>query len=325
MQSVCITGGGGYIGSRVTALLLAAGYQVRVFDLLLFGGSGIRSFISHPNFEYLKGDIRNAQEVSAAMQGVDAVIHLAAIVGEPACNQNPSLAREVNAYGSSVVLEQAIAAKVKRFVFASTCSNYGRMEMKDGWVDETSRLDPISLYATTKVGFELELLRNKRDSFVPVILRFATAYGLSNRPRFDLTVNEFAAMLASGKQLEIYGEQFWRPYCHVDDIAVACQLAIEADTQLVNGEAFNVGTSSENYQKGTLVELVLRQLPEAKHLVRFVERDTDPRDYRVNCDKIKNRLGFTAKKTVSDGIREIIATINSGSIADFTTMEYRNA
>lgn len=325
MRSVLITGGGGYIGSRVSAHLLAAGYRVRVFDSLLFGDSGIRSFLSHLNYEYVNGDIRKVTEVSAAMQGMDAVIHLAAIVGEPACDKNPALAREVNAYGSSVVMEQAIAAGVKRFVFASTCSNYGRMEMKDGWVDETSRLDPISLYATTKVGFELELLRAQKDLFVPVILRFATVYGLSNRPRFDLTVNEFAATLASGQKLEVYGEQFWRPYCHVDDIAIACTLVVEVDDSLVRGEAFNVGTSSENYQKGTLVELVLRQLPDAKHLVRFVERDTDPRDYRVNCDKIKRTLGFNAQKTVTDGMKEIIATIKEGTIADFTTPEYRNA
>lgn len=325
MHSVCITGGGGYIGSRVAAHLLASGYRVRVFDALLFGDSGIRSFLSHPQYECVKGDIRNAGEVASAMQGIDAVIHLAAIVGEPACNQNPSLAREVNAYGSSVVMEQAKAAKVKRFVFASTCSNYGRMEMKDGWVDETSRLDPLSLYATTKVGFELELLRSQSDSFVPVILRFATAYGLSNRPRFDLTVNEFAATLAAGKQLEVYGEQFWRPYCHVDDIALACELAVRADDSRVRGEAFNVGTSSENYQKGTLVELVLHHIPNAKHLVRFVQRDHDPRDYRVRCEKIQQTLGFNTQHTVSDGIQEVITAINEGKIADFTMLEYRNA
>ena len=198
------------------------------------------------------------------------------------------------------------------------------MDAKDGYVDENSELKPVSHYARLKVDFEKFLTGQKSASFCPVILRFATAFGMSPRPRLDLTVNEFTAVLAIGENLEIYGENFWRPYCHTQDIARACQLMLDADLSIVAAQAFNVGDTYQNFQKKTLIELILKEIPEAKDLIIFVTKEEDPRDYRVNFDKIKNALGYKKTKTVSNGICEYIEAIKCGAITDIHAQRYRN-
>jgi nucleoside-diphosphate-sugar epimerase len=319
-----VTGGAGYIGSVLVGQLLTGGYTVRTIDKLAFGGDGLEGYVSHPKFTLVEGDICDRESLTEALPGVGTVVHLAAIVGDPACKKYPEEAIRTNKVGSELLGRMSLESGVGRFIFASTCSNYGKMPDPDGFVDETSPLAPISLYAELKVNFEKYLMNLRQDGFSPVCLRFATAYGLSPRPRFDLTVNEFTRDLALGKKLEIYGEQFWRPYCHTTDLARAILLAIEADTSDIALETFNVGDTSENYQKKTLVEMILSELPQARDKVHFVPREEDPRDYRVNFDKIKNRLGFTAKKRVIEGIREYIAAIEDGSIPDPESRRYSN-
>ncbi|MCH9024901.1 MAG: NAD(P)-dependent oxidoreductase [candidate division Zixibacteria bacterium] len=321
---ILITGGAGYIGSVLVGQLLSDNYRVRVIDNLMYRQDSLKLYSDNRKLEIVHGDIRNETAVKQALEGISAVVHLAAIVGDPACEKNKQLATEVNKEASQMLSTLAKEQKIKRFIFASTCSNYGKMEPKDGYVDETSRLKPISHYARLKVGFEEFLTSQKSDSFSPVILRFATAFGMSPRPRLDLTVNEFTAVLAMGEKLEIYGENFWRPYCHTNDIARACQLMLEADKSIVTGQAFNVGDTSQNYQKKTLIELILKELPEAADKVVFVTKDEDPRDYRVNFDKIKKTLGYKKTKTVSNGICEYIDAIKCGQITDIHSQRYRN-
>jgi nucleoside-diphosphate-sugar epimerase len=263
-------------------------------------------------------------DLQEALKGVERVVHLAAIVGDPACAQKPELSCEVNTVGSGNVCELAVASGVKRFVFASTCSNYGRMDSGDSLVDETSPLKPVSLYAEQKVALEKHLLAQSSERFHPVILRFATAYGLSSRLRFDLTVNEFTRDLTLKRRLEIYGRQFWRPYAHATDLAAACVSALEADTDTVSGQAFNVGDTLENYQKETLVQMIVRELGEGHDDVVFVHKDEDPRDYRVDFAKIQQTLGFNLTRRVTDGIREIANAIRTGIIVDPDDKLYRN-
>lgn len=323
-KTILVTGGAGYIGSTLVAQLLSKGYRVRTIDNLSYGGGALVAYSSHPHFEFLRGDIRNARDVDWGLEGADAVVHLAAVVGDKACRQNEKTATEVNQAASEMLCEKAIAHSVKRFVFASTCSNYGKAGASAVYVDETSPLNPLSLYAELKVGFEKHLLALNRADFVPTCLRFATAYGLSGRPRFDLTVNEFARELLLGRKLEVYGEQFWRPYCHTVDLARACVMALEARLPKVAYQAFNVGDTRENYQKKTLVELILNELPSMRDRVSYVRRDDDPRDYRVSCGKIQAQLGFSVTKRVPDGIREVILAIKSGLIEDPDDSRYRN-
>ncbi len=320
-----VTGGAGYIGSVVAGRLLADGFAVRVIDNLTFGGDALLGLAAHRDFEFIRGDLRNTSDVAAAVSGVHGIVHLAAIVGDPACKSTPALAKEVNGDAAQLLLESAIGAGVQRFVFSSTCSNYGKMPDADGFVDEESELRPVSLYAELKVAFERQLLSLDHSAMTATALRFATAYGLSPRPRFDLTVNEFTRDLCLGRELEIFGEQFWRPYAHVSDLAAACSLTLRADPALVAGQAFNVGDNNENYQKKTLVDMILKRLPETAELVKYVKRDEDPRDYRVRFDKIQDTLGFGVTRTVPDGIAETVAAIRSGLIADPFDGKHRNS
>ncbi len=323
--SVLVTGGAGYIGSHLVGLLLNHGYGVRVLDNLTFGGRGLLSYLTHAQFEFQHGDLRKEEDVHAAISGIDSIVHLAAIVGDPACRKEPDLAREVNQTASEMLCSTAIQSGVKRFVFASTCSNYGRMDTNDSFVDETSPLRPVSLYAELKVGFEEYLLKAHSADFTPTVLRFATAYGLSPRPRFDLTVNEFTRELTLSRRLEVYGRQFWRPYAHARDLAAACVTVLETETEKVAGQAFNIGANDENYQKESLVAMIVRELDAGGDNVVYVQRDEDPRNYRVNFDKVRRLSGFELSRSVSDGIREIIGAIRSGIIVDPDSRLYRNA
>jgi nucleoside-diphosphate-sugar epimerase len=323
MQKVLVTGGAGYIGSVLVRILLNKGYKVRAMDSLKFGGDALYDVAQHPNFEFIRGDIRNDADIDKALEGVDHIAHLAAIVGDPACSKFPDEAKEVNWTASVNLFEKAEKAGVKRFVFASTCSNYGKMADPDSYVDENSELRPVSLYAELKVKFENYLLEEKKDSQTSATaLRFSTVYGFSPRIRFDLTVNEFVRNVCLNGEQEIWGPQFNRPYCHVDDLARAVALIIEAPEQKVRANVFNVGDTTENYSKRMLMEEIQKQIPDARAI--YVEKSEDPRDYRVNCDKIKDQLDFTITKRVPDGIREIIKLMNSGIITDSYSQKFRN-
>lgn len=320
---VLVTGGAGYIGSVLVRQLLAKGYRVRVLDDLLFGGESLLGVLDDPAFEFVKADIRHTDQVREAMEGCTAVIQLAAIVGDPACARQPELATEVNRDATKAMYEAAEEAGIKRFVFASTCSNYGRMRDPDAFLVEDSELRPVSLYAETKVDVERFLLNQPRSNrCAPTSLRFSTVYGRSPRMRFDLTVNEFTRDLALGRELVVFGEQFWRPYCHVTDLARSAVAVLEAPRDAVAFDVFNVGDDAENYRKGTLVEMILRQVPDGR--VRFVEKDEDPRDYRVSFAKIRERLGFRISRTVTDGITEIKHLLDEGFLSDPYDPKYAN-
>ncbi|MFL6302188.1 MAG: NAD-dependent epimerase/dehydratase family protein [Candidatus Sulfotelmatobacter sp.] len=322
-MKVIITGGAGYLGSILTALLLAEGHQVRVLDSLAHGGESLLGAWCHPGFEFVRGDIRDRATVKAALSGRDAVVHLAAIVGDPACARNPDLAREVNLDASLQLIEESKQAGVARFIFASTCSNYGRMKDADRYVDEESELSPVSLYAETKVAVELALLKNRdNNGWSPTPLRFATIYGVSPRMRFDLTVNEFTLEMLTRKHLKVFGEQFWRPYVHVRDAARGIAMVLQSPTAKVAGRVFNVGATDQNFQKQQLVELIQPYAPDA--VVEFVPKTEDPRDYRVSFSRIAGELGFETSRSVPQGIAEIARLVGERIIGEFDHSRYRN-
>ena len=322
-MKVLVTGGAGYIGSVLVRQLLSKGYQVRAFDSLKFGGDALYDVMLNPDFEFMLGDIRDGSAVEQALNGIDAVAHLAAIVGDPACKKYSDEAKETNWKGSIALFEAAEKAGVKRFVFASTCSNYGKMPDPDSYVTETSALNPVSLYAELKVKFEKYLLEEKKDSNIcSTALRFSTVYGFSPRIRFDLTVNEFTRNAAIHGEQEIWGAQFWRPYCHVDDLARSVVLVLETEEEKVRANVFNVGSTEENYNKGMIIEEVCKVVPNVK--VHYVESSEDPRDYRVNFDKIKNELGYTITKKVPQGVKEIYTLLKTGIVTDSFGQKFRN-
>ncbi len=320
---VLVTGAAGYIGSILTRLLLDKGFYVKAYDILNFGGEALLDLFLNPDFEFIKGDVRDKELIDKVLDGVDYIVHLAAIVGDPACAAQPELAKEVNLEATKFLYTRANEKGIKRFIFASTCSNYGKMADSEEFVDETSPLRPVSLYARTKVEAEMFLLNQPRNnSAIPVVLRFATVYGISPRMRFDLTVNEFVKELVLGRELQVYGRQFWRPYCHVYDLARSVLLALESPQDKVAFEVFNVGDTAENYRKQMIVDEILKVIPDAK--IKYVHKEEDPRDYRVSFEKIKKQLGFTITRTLPQGIREIKEVIEKGIITNPDDPKYRN-
>jgi len=325
--NVLVTGGAGYVGSPLIRLLLANDFNVIVIDNLTFGGEALLGVWNNPAFKFIKGDIISNGVLKNLFNDykIDAVIHLAAIVGDPACEKNPDLARKVNWDASINVLNFSIKNKVNRFIFASTCSNYGKMPDSEAYVDETSTLAPVSLYAELKVKFEDVILNriDKKDGFYPTSLRFATVYGISPRMRFDLTVNEFTKELVLGRELEVFDQQFWRPYCHVFDFSRVMLQVLTSDEEKVAYKVFNAGDTNENYTKKMIIDEIMKFVPEAK--VKYVKKDEDPRNYKVSFEKIRNVLGFSINKRVKDGIHEIISSIKQNIFLNPDDLKYRNA
>jgi nucleoside-diphosphate-sugar epimerase len=320
-KTTLVTGGSGYIGALLVQGLLEAGHEVRVLDSLLHGQEDIAAEQERAGVRVIRADIRDGDARKGALAGADAVVHLAAIVGDPACGRDPELSDEVNVQATRSLVADAGEAGVERLVFASTCSNYGRMADPTVPITEDGELSPVSLYAEQKVGME-RLIMGGANGVKATCLRFATVYGVGRRMRFDLTVNEFSRELWADRELEVFGEQFWRPYIHVRDAGRAVRTVLEAPVETVAGEVFNAGRSGENYRKLDLVEEIRKQIDRGS--VSYVHRDEDPRDYKVSFDKVRSRLGFETLMTVPDGIGEVIAALDAGAFGDPFDPRYKN-
>jgi len=321
-KTTLVTGGSGYIGALLVRELLETGHEVRVLDSLLHGQEDIAKEQEDAGVTVVRADIRDAEARATALAGADNVVHLAAIVGDPACARDPQVSEEVNVKATESLVTDASQAGVERLVFASTCSNYGRMADPTVPITEEGELAPVSLYAEQKVGMEKLILAAGGNGMQPTCLRFATVYGVGRRMRFDLTVNEFTRELWSDRELEVFGEQFWRPYIHVRDAGRAVRTVLEAPIEQVGGNVFNAGRSGENYRKLDLVDEIKKQTDKGK--VSYVSRNEDPRDYKVSFDKIRAELGFETLMTVPDGIGEIMQALEHEAFGDPFAPRYKN-
>ena len=328
-RHILITGGAGYIGSLLTSELLRLNYRVSVLDSLLFGGESLVAFLHHPNFNFVKTDVTNPRAIKDSIkddwQKPDAIIHLAAIVGFPACQAvGKQVAWKYNVEATKMAFEQASDLGVDRFVFASTYSNYGLSP--DGKpVTEETPLNPQSLYAETKIAGEEYLLSQKDASCAPLLFRFATLYGLSPRTRFDLIVNQFVLDAFTKRQLIIYQRGYSRSFVHIRDAVRGMIMGLEADRSKIQGQVFNLGTDNGNYSKDDIVGLVLKRLPQTVVEYKDLTFGGDMRDITVSFAKIKGVLGFETTLDVNDGIRETLYALKSGIIQDPTDLRYRNA
>lgn len=328
-RHILITGGAGYIGSMLTSELLRANYRVTILDSLLFGGEGIVPFLNHPNFHFIKADVIEPRAVRDAAkrdwQKPDAIIHLAAIVGFPACQAvGKQVAWQYNVDATKRVFEQAVDLGVERFVFASTYSNYGLSE--DGRpVTEETPLKPQSLYAETKIAAEEFLLSQMDAVCSPLLFRFATLYGISPRTRFDLIVNQFVLNAFTKRELIIYQRGYSRSFVHIRDVVQGVMLGLEAEKEKVHGQVFNLGTEHGNYTKNEIVNFILKRMPETVVQYKDLTFGGDMRDITVSFEKIKRVLGFETKFDVDDGVREVLFALKTGLIRNPTDDRYRNA
>ena len=314
-RRVLITGGAGYVGAHLTRMLLDRGYHVRILDRFDYGRAGIAG-LHHPRLEIVRGDICNSRDLGQAVRGVEAVAALAAIVGDPACNLDPEETINLNYTATKILVDACNLYGVRRLVFASSCSVYGAGGQ--ALLTERSRLNPVSLYARTRVLSE-NIMFDRRGEVEPVALRLATVFGLSPRMRFDLVVNTLTAHAVVDGRIAIFGGNQWRPNVHCRDAARAFAIALQAPAAAVAGEIFNVGGDRLNHRiqdLGTMVAQIVGDVA-----VDASADVADPRDYRVSFQKIRRLLGFEPEFSVADGIREVAEAVRS----DSALRRYRDA
>jgi len=315
---VTIFGGGGYIGPIVAKRLLGFGYRVRIVDLFLYGTQNIMlGLFDEPGFEVLNGDLADPDIVDAGLQDASGVVVLAGLVGDPITKKYPDAHDAVNETGIRSLIDLLNGRDLQRVIFVSTCSNYGLIP-EGTLADEEYELNPLSLYAKAKVGVEQKLLSLKGQvDYEATALRFATAFGLAPRMRFDLTVSQFTREMYLRRDLLVYDADTWRPYCHVQDFADVIQRVLEAPAADISFDVFNAGGDNNNFTKRMIVEAIQKHLPDAP--VAYQEHGSDPRNYRVDFKKIRERLGFTPKYSVEDGIKELIRALDQNLFEDAET------
>jgi nucleoside-diphosphate-sugar epimerase len=313
-MKVFVTGHQGYIGPHLIELLKANGHQVAACDIGLFPESQISEVVA-PDVE-LKKDIRDVTVKD--LEGFDAVLHLAAISNDPMGNINPDITYSINKDGSIRLAELAKQAGVRRFLFSSSCSIYGKGEKPD--LDESASLNPLTAYAVSKIETEKALRSMADDLFSPVYLRNSTAYGFSPMFRIDLVVNNLLACALAKGDIRIMSDgEPWRPLIHCRDIAHAFVALLEAPVEKTHNRAINIGSNKENYQVKEIAAKVQRLVPGAS-IVFTGEVGSDPRDYRVNFDLLYSLLpGFRLEYSLDAGMDHLyhwLKKINF-SLADF--------
>jgi len=319
-KNVLITGGAGYIGSLLCEKLLEMDYYVRILDTFDFGIDPIKKSTFHPSFKVNFGDIRNTNDVKKSLEAIDYVIHLAGIVGDPACAIQADKAVDVNFNATKNLALISKKKNIKKFIFASTCSVYGASKNKI--LTEESELNPVSLYGETKIDAETAIFQLMNDDFKPTVLRFGTLYGLSYRPRFDLVINFLTKKMVLDKKGKIFGGDQWRPFVHVRDVVKGLALILESPIEKIGGEVFNVGVTKENYQMkdiGKIFEDIFIDVN-----IEYVKEIKDERSYNVSFKKFEKNFNFKNDFNVRNGIIEIKNAIEKGIIKNPDDEKYKN-
>ena len=326
MKRVLVTGGGGYIGSCVVNLLVSKGYHPVVFDTFYWGQEGIKS--CGKNITTIKGDIRNSKDVINALKGVDSVIHLAGIVGEPSCSIN-FLAHHTTNVESTHTLVNCMTHPdlpfIKDLIYCSSCSVYGNVAGIYDEVNERTETLPLSEYADGKLKAEQIIMEKARQvpQFSPTIMRLTTIFGWSPKPRLDLVTNLFVYQAIKERKIKIFGDgSQYRSLIHVKDVANGLVHALDSPRYLRDRQVFHIGEESNNITVKQLASYVADCVPGTE--IEFIGgAPTDRRDYKINCQKIKNTLNWKANLTVLDGIKEMAEKMQDGSV-DLESKAYRN-
>ncbi len=321
-KNVLVVGGAGYLGSVLVRKLLSLGFRVRVLDVLLFGIKPIEDLLAKKGFEFIEGDMRNIATLSKAIDGMDAVINLAAIVGDPACKNTPERTIETNYLANKALAEACKYNQINRFIYASTCSVYGVMQGNKK-LDETSPLNPVSLYARSKIQSEEGILSLVDENFSPIILRMSTLYGYSPRMRFDLVVNTMTKTAVVNNKITVNnGGKQWRPLLEVGDAAEAYISCLKAPFSKIKGAVFNVGSNEQNYRIIDIANCVKECIPDAKLTVE--EGNSDARNYVVSFALINKYLKFKVQGSLRKAILRIKDSIQKKEIKDVDDKKYYN-
>ncbi len=293
-----------------------------MLDRLMYGDHSLAEFRTNPYFSLIEGDDTDISKLTSAMRGCSAVVHLAGLVGDPACAVSPEFTRHANIIATRMAREVAESMGVHRFIFASSCSVYG---VSDKEMAETDDLRPVSLYAQTKIDSERELLAMVRDEFFVTVLRFATVFGHSRRPRFDLVANLFTAQAMTDGLITVIGPQQWRPFIHVRDLARAIVAALEANPEVVQSQIFNVGDKRLNMTILQLAERVRDVVSKYRNVeISVTGNPEDQRSYAVSFEKIHSLLHFEAETLIEEGVEEIARHFQSGHYSHYRSSEYNN-
>jgi nucleoside-diphosphate-sugar epimerase/CBS domain-containing protein len=318
-KNVLVVGGAGYLGSVLAGKLLQSGRRVRILDSFIYGKRSLQALASHKNLEIVEGDFRNIQTVVNSLRDIDAVILLAAVVGDPAAHLRPEQTIETNILATQALAFACKLHCISRFLFASTCSVYGRTS---DVLDENAPLNPVSLYARTKIFSERSILDLAGDNFSPTILRMGTLYGYSPRMRFDLVVNTMSMKAHVEKRIQVFGGKQWRPLLHVEDAADAFVACLDTPLERIGCQIFNVGANSQNYQVLDVATMISGALHGVK--VEVEETQLDERDYRVNFDKIARKLRFQPELTIPHAARKIVRELRTGALRNPYAKLYYN-
>ncbi|MGH2575745.1 MAG: NAD-dependent epimerase/dehydratase family protein [Ignavibacteria bacterium] len=316
---ILVIGGAGYLGTILVEKLLERGYPVRILDSFIYGKKSIQKFQNDGRVQIIEGDIRNIETVNSAMKGINSVVLLAAVVGDPASVSRPEQTIETNLLASQMIASACKLNGINRFIYASTCSVYG---IGKEVLDESAPLNPVSLYAKTKIASEKSILHLADSNFCPTIMRMSTLYGYSPRMRFDLVVNTMTMTAFLENQIKVFGGNQWRPLMHVKDAADAYIKTLEADLNSVRGKVYNVGSEEQNYQIKEVSKIISKSLNGVE--VSTQASNIDSRNYQVSFKKIQNELNFKVMHTVEEAANEIYQKLKSKEIKDPKQKVYYN-
>ena len=310
LKHVLVTGGAGYVGSALVPKLLRRGYQVTVLDLYLYGDDMFAEYADDPNLNEIKGDLRNPQTVKRAVNGCNAVIHLACISNDPSFDLDPELGRSINFDAFRPLVRAAKAAGVCRFVYSSSSSVYG--VKSEPTVTEEIPLDPLTDYSKYKALCEQVLTEEREPGFVTLTLRPATVCGYSSRLRLDLTVNILTNHAINNGKITVFGGEQMRPNIHIDDMTDLYCRCLEFPDEAIDGMVFNAG--HENQSVMAIAETVRRVIDKDVEIV--VAPTNDDRSYHISSESIRRILGFETRRTVEDAIRDLKLAFEAGKIPD---------
>ena len=315
MKNVLLIGGAGYVGSAITSEFLKKGYKVTVLDNFVYDNQfTVTPYIGDSNYKIVNGDMGDSKVLDIVSKNITDVIILSGLVGDPITKKYPLESEQINDISIKKCIDYFNGKGIGKLIFISTCSNYGLIKDNE-LADENFELTPLSLYAKAKVSNEKYLISKKNTvDYTGVVLRFSTAFGLSPRMRFDLSISEFVKDMYDGNELEVYDEHTWRPYCHVRDFARLLDIVIKSDKAKVSFEVFNAGGDTNNSTKKMLIDEILTHLPNAK--VSYSANGSDPRNYKVSFKKVKETLGFEPEYSVKDGVKELIQALDLGLYND---------